>query len=139
MNKSSKEVDLKHVQEIYTQTKTTPPTAITYEPIFNDGVLVEGPEGTPPVPVSENYCLTIPSTMGLMSILADLAPIAYSEYPQIFVAGSHFEYSQKVPWLKFNNGAQRNAAQLAQFWKANNGDPGGKTAESMARQDIAWG
>jgi len=139
MSHKPKEVDLTRVKEIYAQTKTTPPTAVTYEPIFDDGVLVEGPNGTPPVSVSENYCLTVPSTMGLMSILADLTPVAYGEYPQIFADGSHFEYSRKVPWVKFSNGAERNAGQLAQYWKANSGDPGGKTAESNARQDIAWG
>ena len=132
------EVTIEEVHEIYKQLSATEPTATTYKPIFNPDVKVLGPDDAL-ADVSENYCLRTPSAMGLMCILADLDPVGYMDYPQLFATGSTMYYSQQVPWLRFNNGAIRNAGQLAQFWKANFGDPNGKIAEEMARQDIAWG
>lgn len=135
MPEEKKEVTMDRVHEIYNE--LTEPTATVYTPEFLRHVYVVDPDGHF-VPVPENYCLSIPSTLGLMCILEDLGPVGYLDDPQQFTS-TQFEYSQRVPWLRFANGAVRNAATLAYNWKGNNGDPGGKTAEERCRQDIGWG
>jgi len=137
--RTRKEISVKQVEEIYAKNGHVTPTATTYFPEFNDHILTLGPEGTESVAVNELYCLTIPSAMELMVVLADLLPTGFMDDPQVFAAGSHFYYSEQVPWLKFANGAVRNAGQLAQYWKGNNGDPNGTIADRMAREDVAWG
>lgn len=110
-------------------------TATTFTPNFKEDVYVT----PPPVQVSPNYCATVKTAMDLMNILRNLQPVGYLDWPSQFSGGSPFYYTAKVPWLTFSNGAVRNAGQLAYYWKANSGDPGGKTAEKNARMDIAWG
>jgi len=97
------------------------------------------PKPEAPTQVNPTYCLSVPSAMELMLILGDLQPVGYADPPLIYTGGP-FTTSSEVPWFEFkSNGAIRNAGQLAQYWNNNNGNPGGNTAESRARQDIAWG
>jgi hypothetical protein len=135
--KSGKTVPVADVNQLYLDLQATPPTAVTYIPSFNDGVLIVGPGE--PSNLNPDYCLRIPSTFGLMMILKDLQPVMSMADPLNFDAASPFGFTGEAPWLTFANGALRNAGQLAIYWKANNGDPGGKTAENNARLDIAWG
>jgi len=131
-------ITVERAQEILGELGVTPPTATTYYPLFQHDVSVIGPPPNAPTPVSPYYCLTIPSALGLMCVLADLEPVAYLAPPQEFV-GTQFYFSQEVPWMTFSNGAVRNAGQVAFYWEANHGDPNGKTADTMARQEVAWG
>lgn len=133
------QITVQQVEDVYKKNGHSTPTATTYFPQFNDSILVIGPDGTESVQVNPLYCSTVPSAMELMVVLADLGPVGYMDDPQVFAPGSHFYYSQQVPWLTFANGAKRNAGQLAQYWKGNNGDPNGTIADRMAREDVAWG
>lgn len=130
-------ITVEDVENLFEKYDQVPAIATTYEPEFYDDVYVIGTDSV--TPVNELYCLTIHSAMNLMCILSDLGPIGYLDAPTVMDQGSHFRYSSRVPWLQFADGTKRNAAQLAQYWKANSGDPGGKTAEMHAREDIAWG
>ena len=134
---ASKQITLDEAKEILKDLNITPDTAVTFKPLFLETVEVIGPSGAQEV--NQFYCLTSPSALQLMMVLGDLNPVGYLDDPQKFSSGSTFFYSRRVPWLKFGDGTIRNAGQLAQFWVGNNGDPNGKTAETMARQDIAWG
>jgi hypothetical protein len=138
MPKEANQVTVERAQEILQRFKAEPPTATNYFPDFRDDVEVLG-QGVPPAPVNPNYCLSLRSTLQLMVILADLGPVAYLDPPQIFASGSTFYYSAEVPWLRFANGAVRNAGQLAVYWISYHGDPGGRYAEENARLDLAWG
>lgn len=138
-NKEPREMTVDDVRLIMDEIGVTDPTATTFFPSYYDGVVCIGPPPTPPTPVSPDLCLTIASCFALMVILEDLEPVAYLDAPQVFEGGSHFQYSRRVPWLRFNNGAVRNAGSLAFNWNANSGDPSGNLAEEHARQDIAWG
>jgi hypothetical protein len=132
-------VSIDEVNQLYADLQATPPTAITYLPVFKDGILIVGPGELPPQNLNPDYCLRIPSTFGLMEILADLNPVMQMSDPITFDPASPFGFTEEAPWLTFNNGAVRNAGQLAIYWKSNNGDPGGYTAEKNARLDIAFG
>jgi len=131
----SKEFTVSEMQSLVKKFNLKLATATTYTPTFNDHVYVT----PPPVQVNPWYCLTVESSISLMSILADLGPVGYLDYPSAFSPGSPFYYTQKVPWFIFSNGAIRNAGMLAFYWLSNFGDPGGNTAEKNARMDIAWG
>lgn len=135
--KGTKQITVTEAQEILEESGVEPDTAITFQPTFSESVEVLGASGAQEV--NKLYCLSAPSALQLMMVLSDLDPVGYLDDPQKFAPGSTFYYSRRVPWLKFGDGTIRNAGQLAQFWVSNNGDPNGKTAEMMARQDIAWG
>jgi len=131
----AKELTVSELNNLAEQYDLNLPEATEYFPQFMQNVEVL----PPPVGVNPDYCLEVNSALQLMHMLDDLGPVAYLDYPQIFSPGSPFYYSRKVPWFVFNNGAVRNAGLLAIYWKSNNGDPGGKTAENNARIDIAFG
>lgn len=133
-----KRISVQQVRDIFEAGDLPMPTAVTYRPDFWDNIYVVNPPGFPPTQINPTYCLSVTSAMELMLILADLEPIGYAAPPLTYTGGP-YSISSDVPWLEFNNGAVRNAGQVAQYWVNNNGDPGGHTAESRARQDIAWG
>lgn len=137
VDRSGSEISLKDIKAAYAKTGKEAPTATTYQPEFRDDVFVVG-VGTE-TPVNELYCSTVASAAELAIILGDICVAGFLAQPCATAEGSHFTYSSDVPWLRFTNGAQRNAGQLSQYWRANSGDPGGKTAEDHAREDIAWG
>lgn len=132
-----KELSLADIKTAYGRSGREAPAATTYQPEFRDDVFVVG-VGTE-TPVNELYCSTVASAAELAIILGDICVAGFLAQPCATAEGSHFTYSSDVPWLRFTNGAQRNAAQLSQYWRANSGDPGGHTAEDHAREDIAWG
>jgi len=134
-----KQIRVSQVKKLFAERDIATPTATTYHPDFWDNVYIINPPGFPPTQINPTYCLSIPSTLELMLILDDLQPVGYGAPPLTYTGGP-YSISSDVPWLKFgSNGAVRNAGQLAQYWLNNSGDPGGNTAESRARQDLAWG
>jgi len=133
-----KQITVKQVQDLFAKEHLPKPTATTYFPKFRDDVYVINPPGYPPTQVNPTYCLSVSSAMDLMLILENLEPVGYMDPPIIYTGGP-FSITSEVPWMTFNNGAVRNAGQLAAYWNNNNGNPGGNTAESRCRQDIAWG
>jgi len=135
--KPVREIAIDKLKQSVDKLELVMPTATTYMPVFCDDVFIVG-QGTS-TPVNELYCLSLPSAVQLAIILANICVAGFLAQPCDLAYGSPFVYSRDVPWLRFDNGAERNAGQLAQYWKANNGDPGGKTAEAWAREDIAWG
>lgn len=137
IEKTGRGITMADLKKLYLATGRELPTAVSYEPEFRDDVFVVG-QGTE-TEVNPLYCSTVPSAVELALILEDICMRGFLAQPCAMAVSSPFVYSSDVPWLQFSNGAQRNAAQLSQYWKANSGDPGGKTAEEHARQDIAWG
>lgn len=134
---ANRQITLTKAKEILEEFGVPPDTATTFRPVFSENVDVIGP--TSIQDVNKLYCLSAHSALQLMMVLSDLGPVGYLDEPIDMATGSTFYYSRRVPWLKFADGTIRNAGQLAQFWASNYGDPGGKTADMMARQDIAWG
>jgi len=133
-------LDTAQIQDICTKFNVTV-DATTYQPEFLDRVYVLGP-GTGAQPVSPGYCLALPSSIQLCSILDDLQPMIYFADPTPMSTGSPFQYTEQVPWATFQyNGEEvhRNLGTLAYYWRGNSGDPGGNTAEHNARLDIACG
>jgi len=125
------------IQEIFTKLGKTPDVA-TYTPVFLDRVKVISPDGTFQ-PVSEMYCLSIPSALELAYLLLDQQPTLYLGQPTPFSYGSPFYYTENVPWGSFYNQAQRNMGTLAYYFRGNNGPQGGPIALSYCKQDIAFG
>ena len=135
--RSPKQITAARAKEILEEFDVDFPTATTYLPDFQEDITIVG-VGTS-TPVNKFYCSTVPSALQLMCVLADLQPVGYMDDPQVFASGSPFVFSEQVPWLKFGNGAVRNAGQLAQYWANNNGDPNGRVALQNCLMDIAWG
>jgi hypothetical protein len=135
---NEKQITVAQVKKFYMDQGLALPEATTYFPKFRDDVYAAAPNGQL-TPYSPTYCLEVPSAMALMLILEDLQPVGYLD-PPVILAGGGWSATAEVPWFVFQaNGAVRNGGQVAQYWLNNSGDPGGNTAESRARQDIAWG
>jgi len=91
-------------------------TPAEFKPVFDDTVTETAP---PPsnetVAIEMHYCLSQGSAEELASL--------FTPPPAIFLAppirqgfGSPFTFNKEVPWLRFSNGAERNAGQLAIYW-----------------------
>jgi len=98
-------------------------TALDYTPEYDNSVF-EYHKNTPSVivPINARYCLTETSAK-LLATLFHPAPTIYSAPPIHQANGSPFAFNRTVPWFRFTDGTERNAAVLANYWGMPGVDP----------------
>lgn len=86
-----------------------------------------------PWPINERYCL-LPTSAKVLATLFTPAPEVFEAPPIIQASGSPFFFNHNVPWLRFADGTERNAAVLAGYW----GMPGVPYSQALdyAKKDI---
>ena len=108
-------------------------TPSQYVPEFDDTVREQLLGRNDSVAINPRCCLTVTSAKLMASLFAPK--------PDIFIAppiqqapGSHFAqaFNHGVPWFRFADGTERNAADLAQYW----GMPGVPLSQVMVFVQI---
>lgn len=108
--------------------------ASEYRPVYDEDVkeyLAEDPLARPAVPINPHYCLTMTSAVILLSLFHS-APTIFLAPPIKQAPGSPFGFTKLVPWFRFADGTERNAAVLASYW----GMPGVPYSEALHYAQI---